>query len=239
MTNITNAAELREVYLHTFDSFATTPSDVADTVEGVSNVRFARELLGTLVQAGLVVEGEGDEGAIWQTYPDTYDNIDRDEAIRRIDTWLGNTANKEKKMSAATETRPAERTKDEGYHPCYCGCGENVPAKSYYRPGHDARHAGEIGRKVAETHDESLFNDLPSERLVIKAKNIAIKALERTKAKEDREAAKNAPEVVEGTLQVGKKERIGRRFKDGKIEYMDDAGEWKPASKTAASTFTE
>lgn len=235
---ITNGTELRETYLHVFDSFATTPSDIVDEVDGVSNVRFARELLGTLVQAGLVAETEGDEGAVWQTCPDTYDSIDRDEAERRIDNWLNNTnTTEEKKMSAAPKTAPS--TKSEGYHPCYCGCGENVPQKSFYRPGHDARHAGNIGRLVASTRNEAHFNDLPSERLVIKAKGIAAKALEKELAKQEREAKKNAPEVVEGTLQVGKKERIGRKFKDGTVEYMGDDGEWKPASKTAASTFTE
>lgn len=30
---------------------------------------------------------------------------------------------------------------------CTCGCGE--PTKSKYRPGHDARHAGQVGRSLA------------------------------------------------------------------------------------------
>jgi hypothetical protein len=240
---ITNATELRETYLTTYGSFAVSPSDIAE-LDSVGNVRFARELLGTLVQAGLITESEGDEGTVWQTVP-TYDEMDETEAEARIDAWLNDTT-KENTMNTATKTRPAANTKDEGFHACYCGCGENVPAKSYYRPGHDARHAGMIGRLVAEDKDESHFNDLPSERLVLKAKGITIKALEKQQAKIDREAAreeakaaKTGPEFVEGTLQVGKNERIGRKFKDGKIEYMDAKGEWKPASKAAAATFEE
>lgn len=238
MTQTTNAAELRGVYLHTYGAFATSPTDVVENVEGVDNVRFARELLGTLVQAGLVAETEDGDGEVcWQTFPDSYDTMDQAEAESRIDNWL-NSHTEENTMSTATKTKPAAKPKEEGYHPCYCGCGENVPAKSFYRPGHDARHAGVIGRRVAETHDEEHFNDLPSDRLVIKAKGIAAKAIEKQLAKQEREAAKNAPEVVEGTLKVGKNERIGRKFKDGTVEYMDPkADEWKPASKAAAATF--
>lgn len=239
---ITNAAELRETYLHVFDSFATTPTEVAAEVDGVNNVRFARELLGTLVTAGLVAEGEGDEGAVWQTYPDTYDSINRDEAERLIDTFL-NTASKENTMSTATKTRPAPKAKDEGFHPCYCGCGDNVPSKSFYRPGHDARHAGVVGRKVAETGDTDLYSDLPSDRLVQKAQGIASKAKEKADAKAqraaEREAKKNAPQVVEGTIKIGKRAGVkARQFDTGEVEYWDEKMEgWDVPSKTSAASF--
>lgn len=33
---------------------------------------------------------------------------------------------------------------------CRCGCGEAVAPKREYRPGHDARHAGQIARALIE-----------------------------------------------------------------------------------------
>lgn len=237
MSNITHATELREVYLFTYDSFGVTPHDVVDGIDSVTNVRFARELLGTLVGAGLVsVDDVNDDGDIWQTVP-TYDDMERNDAEVKIDDFLNTQpANKENStMATATATKPkSTKVKPAAtFHECYCGCGENVPAKSFYRPGHDARHAGVIGRLVAEDGDMAHYNDLPSERLVLKSKAITIKALEKKQAK----SAKRAPEYVEGTLTVGKKERIGRKSTDGVVEFMDDKGNWNPASKTAASTF--
>src|SRR4051812_7886730 len=34
------------------------------------------------------------------------------------------------------------------FRSCACGCGENVAPKRQYRPGHDARHAGQIARAL-------------------------------------------------------------------------------------------
>lgn len=234
---ITNESELRSTYLHVYDSFATDPSEIAHTLD--INVRFARELLATLVNANLVVETEGEMGTVWQCWQ-THDDIDREEAEYLFDNWIETTnhTNQENTVSKPDKTeKPAKPAKEQTFHPCYCGCTENVPSKSFYRPGHDARHAGRIGRLVAEDGNTDHYSDLPSERLVAKAQGITEKALAKAQAKADRAAAKTTPEVVEGTLTVGKNERIGRKFKDGTVEYMDEKGEWKPASKTAASTF--
>lgn len=242
MTNITNAAELRDVYLHTFDVFATSPSEVTESVDGVGNVRFARELLGTLVTAGLVAESEGEDGIVFQTTPHTYDDIDRSEAETIIDQWLDiPTADSKESTMIDTKTKPAAKKAEATFHPCYCGCGENVPSKSFYRPGHDARHAGVIGRRVAETRDESHFNDLPSDLLVIKSKAIAAKALEKELAKAERAAAKAAgkAEPVLGIAKVGKNDVIARRHGDGTVEVQDKDGNWKSASKAATASFTE
>lgn len=64
-------------------------------------------------------------------------------------------------------------------HPalCTCGCGE--PTTRRYRPGHDARHAGRVGRALAGeaglTADQSqrMLGELPSEALRAKALKIA------------------------------------------------------------------
>jgi len=60
---------------------------------------------------------------------------------------------------------------------CLCGCGE--PTDRNYRPGHDARHASQVGRDIAEMgHPESeeverLLRSLPSDALRAKASRIA------------------------------------------------------------------
>lgn len=252
-----NAGDLRVAYLQTYDAFAIVPGDIVDSSEGRVNNRYARELLGTLVKAGLVTESENGEGeTVWQTFPDTYDNMSREEAEARIDQWLANIntiegnqpANNTKKDKTMTVSTPTE------VHDCYCGCEEQVPAKSFYRPGHDARHAGVLGRELAAQYPDytdeqaqEVLGDLPSERLVEKAKGIADKAIEKAKAKEAREQAreeakankpvKDEPVIEEGTIKVGKNEFVARRHPDGKVTYFK-GDEEKVASKAASATFT-
>lgn len=36
---------------------------------------------------------------------------------------------------------------------CHCGCGAEANLGRTYRPGHDARHAGVVGRMLAEGND--------------------------------------------------------------------------------------
>lgn len=262
-TTIANAGDLRTAYLQTYESFAIVPGDIVDSSEGRVNNRYARELLGTLVSAGLVTESENGEGeTVWQTFPDTYDTMSLEEAEAKVDQWLATTNTIEGNQPANTNTQkdktmtvaaPAE------VHNCYCGCNEQVPAKSYYRPGHDARHAGALGRELAAQYpnytDEQaneVLGDLPSERLVAKAKGIADKAIEKANAKRAREDAKEAakiakdeakateaePEFEEGSITVGKNEFVARRnTKTGDVTYFKGEEE-KVASKNASKTFT-
>lgn len=230
---ITNMDDLRKVYEAVFDGFGV---DVSDVTDKKINTRYARELLGTLVTAGLVVvtdvNGDGD---VWQT-AQTHDEISKEEAMAKFDAWAGN---------VPTEEKPPRVPKARNQSPCLCGCGEL--SANHYRPGHDARHAGMIGRKIAENYNtkgfdrRELLNELPSEALVAKAEGIAEKAIEkmeaRAKREVEREARKTAPTYEEGTVKVGKNEKVGRRAKDGTVEYLDDKGEWKPASKSASATF--
>lgn len=76
-------------------------------------------------------------------------------------------------------------------HPCACGCNAPVPARSFYKPGHDARHASQVGHDVADVllHDRNakrrdkkvrdLFATLPTDRLVSRANSIAETAIQR------------------------------------------------------------
>jgi len=55
---------------------------------------------------------------------------------------------------------------------CRCGCGEQVGRRALYRPGHDARHASQVGRAMiaAGAEDPVLLAALPSEALRVKAR---------------------------------------------------------------------
>lgn len=231
MNEISNTAELREIYLMAFDNLAVDPMTVEQETGERIGSRFARELIGTLAQANVLVEGEIGGETIWQT-AFSVDDTDRAEVEAFIDDFLG--IKKAKPAKKASAVRPAARTKDEGYHACYCGCGENVPAKSFYRPGHDARHAGQIGKALGAMDQPSdadvkkMVADLPSDRLVDKALRIA----DAQRAKRNKKAS---PTFTEGTAKVGKNQVKARMTNDG-IEVLDGA-EWKPASKTAAKTF--
>ncbi len=255
-TNL-DVTDLRRVYQHTFDSFALIPSDLADALDNI-NTRYARQLLAELKRTGLVTESEGDEGTVWQTFPDTYDTITWDEAFRRFHEIY-----KESNMSKnATKARPAPKTKDEGYHDCKCGCGERVPSKSNYRPGHDARHAGQVARTIVANYTTKGFDrrtvlaDLPSDALKAKAEDIAGKSIakiedrtqraaDRATAKAKREAEKAVVKAEEqeanlehGIVKVGKKEFTATRNPEtGEVLYFDGDAT-KRASKTAAKSFT-
>lgn len=262
---ITNAGDLRTAYLQTFDGFAITPGDIVDSSEGRVNMRYARELLGTLVNANLVtvtdVNGDGEDA--WQTML-THDEIEREDAERIIDGWLASQSETEntpqirtkgKNMTESTNTKP-----EAAPHDCYCGCGEQVPGKSFYRPGHDARHAGALARKVAadaskDVTTRTYYSDLPSEKLVTKAIGIALAVREKADAKVQRETEKaeakakreaekatnnqpKPPANETGTIKVGKNEFAAERNGEtGQITYFK-GDKTLVASASAAKTFT-
>lgn len=191
----THAEELKATYLLAFDAHSTDPMLVAESLD--INTRFARELLGTLVKADLLVETDANGDAVWQVFrPEN--EVDRDEAVATIDEWLGMfevaeppAATPNRKDRKMTNTPPAMKTNgDNGkFHACLCGCKQNVPAKSHYKPGHDARHAGRIGREIADNYAtkgfdrRTLLNTLPSDRLKAKAEAIAENRIAKAEAK--------------------------------------------------------
>lgn len=189
---------LRDTYLLAFDSFSTDPIEVADRL-GIKS-RYARELLGVLVSHRLLaisdVNGEYD---VWQVIePGTYDSHTRDDAVAHIDNWLATFTQEDNMPATATKTRkPATKkataTKPKDTNPadlplCKCGCETPVGSrKTSYRPGHDARHAGQVGRKFIEQGkaDPKLLATLPSEKLQAKA----LRMLQVSDDKQDAKAA--------------------------------------------------
>jgi len=271
------AADLREVYLHAFDDFAIDAGDVVDSEysAGRINNRYARELLGVLVNAELLsiqdVNGETD---VWQVAtPGTSDNHQRNEAEAAIDAWLAEhkmyitqanktpTPQKEKPVTAAKPTV--------GFKQCLCQCGSNVPPKSNYKPGHDARHAGSIGRTLAaldpvERALSTVLDLLPTDALRQKALGIEATAREKAgkkAAKADgktvhisqvvKEASaayiaeqKAKPTFVEGKVKIGRRAFPARKWEGGTMEVnenQDGSGEWRDTDLTDAqvASFAE
>jgi hypothetical protein len=235
--------DLRKVYLHAYSATATDPTIVEQEVDGI-NGKYARELLKVLTDGNLVVvEDMGGEDA-WVPNLNLETNSQQD-AEAAFNDWANDNGLQVKEAKTSKPKRV-----DVGAHDCYCGCGEQVGGKSFYRPGHDARHAGQIGRLVASTGDKKHYDALPSEALTNKAKGIAAKVLEKQDAKRKNEAARKqskidkasatptkADDAVLGKVRVGKGTFEARAFEGGRVEYKSTDGTWKDASKTAAKTF--
>lgn len=76
--------------------------------------------------------------------------------------------------TASAPTEGTDNTTPQEARLCYCGCGEEVGEKSYYRPGHDSRHVGIVARQVvASDAFETITNQLPTVALQFKAWNMA------------------------------------------------------------------
>lgn len=241
MIDAANAADLKTVYMMAFDGFAVVPSDIVAEHKHI-NSRYARELLGALVYGQMLTIEEGDEGDCWMVKdPGTHDDHTREEAEATIDKWLGVQA----PPTQGSPSSKAAKSASKDPHDCLCGCGEVITTKALYRPGHDARQAGQVGREIAAImsggHDEdgqikinTLLEMLPTEALKAKAQRVAD-----TANRKNLKAAKPEPTCVEGTVKVGKNERVARRWSGGTTEYLDAKGEWKPASAAANRTFQE
>lgn len=221
--------DIRDTYLFTFNGFAVTPTDVPDAVPGVTNPRYARELLGILVNAGLVSVEEGQDGDVWMTAnPGSHDDHTLAEAEAVIDQWLDSVPspdtqhpdNQESDMTdqPATQTttptpaKPVKNGNPADLPLCRCGCKSPIGRKSTYKPGHDARHAGQVARDIAATTDpqraELMLASLGSDALRQKAINMADRLQAKTNAKIERKAAKDEPqhaseEAIEAAIEAG------------------------------------
>lgn len=218
--------DLEKVYMLAFDNFAIVPMDIViDSGEKI-NSRYARELLGILKHGGLIDEQDvNNEGIVWQVIdPGTTDDVERDVAEARIREWLDehmplppkpaptpivrvpgktNTITpKEKKMSTATATKPEKVVE---FRKCLCGCDSDISGKSQYKPGHDARHAGNVARAILNedlTPEQAtaLLDSLGSDALRAKAnamvENWTAKAEQKAAREVARKAAKAASEEV-------------------------------------------
>lgn len=202
--------DLRDVYMHTFNNFATDPTQVVEAVPGVTNTRYARELLGVLVTHGLVaVDQNQDHVDVWQTLkPGTYDDHSVADAESVIDEFLSKfISDTDQENTDMTDTAtptptsakpeaPAKNGNPADLPLCRCGCKSPIGRKSTYKPGHDARHAGDVARALAGTKDpqagEIMLASLGSDALRQKATAMADRITAKTDAKIAKQAEKKA-----------------------------------------------
>lgn len=223
------AQDYRKVYLLAFDN---NSIDLDEAKTEVGSVKYARQILGDLTSVNLLtledIEGEDRYQTAFSS--DTEDG--RDSAEAAIDHWLGTQPTKEKSEVSADGS------------PCLCGCDEPTGKKSNYRPGHDARHAGNVGRKIAERYAEPGFDRrdllaaLPTDALKAKAEGVAETAISKMEKKHAKDQGQTGPDFVEGTAKVGKTEVLARRDGVGNV-FVLKGDDFVPASKAAAATFQE
>lgn len=98
-----------------------------------------------------------------------------------------------KPTPAPAKTKPAPAN-------CGCGCGQpTVTERALFLSGHDARHAGVVGRALAANPDDAQAKaayDRMSDRLKVKTDGIRRTALERAAAKQAKVAARKAAEAA-------------------------------------------
>jgi len=85
---------------------------------------------------------------------------------------------------AAAPAKAARPSRNAKLSPCLCKCGAQV--KGMYKQGHDARHASQVAQAAIKAlltdtdlnlADCSLFDELPTEALRVKAANIVAKTI--------------------------------------------------------------
>lgn len=92
---------------------------------------------------------------------------------------LEKAAKKAAAAKVAAPAAPAAKAEAPAQRACGCGCGETAAAGRTYRPGHDARHAGQVGRWMAanpEAPDAEIDAELaklPTPALQAKARKFA------------------------------------------------------------------
>lgn len=95
----------------------------------------------------------------------------------------------------ATEATEVTTTEAPTPTPCRCGCGQpTVRAEAMYLPGHDARHAGQVGRAIIAdpTQAEAELAKLPTDRLRAKAQAMLTRSAHRDAERAARQAAREA-----------------------------------------------
>lgn len=249
--NLTETGQhLRDAYLHVVDYTATNPTDMAEEMD--INVRYARELMATLKAGGLLTIDTVDGEDIWQPSEGHPEDLDPDLAQSIIDEWLvkngqieDDDPEPEPEPTSKTKAKPAPKPKPQANPAdlplCKCGCGTPVGRKSNYKPGHDARHAGNVARQIADNPGERdmLLATLPSDKLRVKARDMADRLLAKD-ASGSTSGRKSATKriVVEETLGQVKR---GKTWYPGKIvngvlyrnTKKDGTGTWNEADQAS------
>lgn len=147
-------------------------------------------------------------------------------------------------MSETTTTQAATPTQGETtqvngteFKGCTCGCGNPVAPKSQYRPGHDARHASAIGKRIAaenlnKADTAKALKALPTVHLKNKAEGIASNLKTKAAAKDEAAKARKAKQEQAAKDKTAKQEATAKTKAEAKAK-REQAAKDKTA-KTAA-----
>ena len=266
--------DLRLVYLHVYDFVVTDSSAVADFLQAQPDrtanhevpVRYARELLGVLTTHRLIEETDTPSGeSAWQV---TNPSLARNDAEQVIDSFLD--ANipapsapiAKDTITVSTSTVKTAKPVNNPADLPICACGCEAPTsnrKSSYRPGHDARHAGNVARAIAESAlvdvdtdtyvaDFAPLDALASDKLREKSSAMVDRLLAKKNAKLQKVTAPDAtpePEpvvavYVDGTITKGRNKAWPARQFNNLVEAntsRNGSGDWIPATTVQAATF--
>lgn len=102
-----------------------------------------------------------------------------------------------KTAQAKTATTKAQAKPTEP-QACRCGCKlQTIRPEALYLPGHDARHAGRVGRAlIANPNDTSQLDQLPTDALKAKARGMVAKVEQQAAEKARRQAARDAAKAA-------------------------------------------
>ena len=141
----------------------------------------------------------------------------------------------------AIDTAPQVTINGTAFKGCACHCGEPVPSRSSYRPGHDARHAGQVARAAVDAYrhgqgavDSREFymelQDRPA--LAAKARNMALGIVAKAEGKKAAKTSRTIPaQEMTGEVKVGRWTYPARMTFAGKAQRnmrRDGTGEWVP-----------
>lgn len=175
-----------------------------------------------------------------------------EDAVRPHDKWVRDAVNEG--LASAPRT-PRNATNPADLPLCRCGCGFPVSnRKRNYKPGHDAKHAGEVARRIAEVDPtdedrQTMLGMLPTDALQQKAGDMADRLLRKAAAKTQAtrskmaESGKTVDEVekvqfVSGEVKVGRwKYPAEQNMTSGAVSYTRK-GKVEVASDKVAATFT-
>jgi hypothetical protein len=221
--------EAYDLYTQIFDEFAIeVPKDKAEAERMQTVVSAINARLQDAGSEQTIVRDYVNSriNEIWQCYQ-TYDSWTREQAEEAFNhAWPTD-------LVIVVEPE-INRTETGGT--CYCGCGAQTARNRAYRPGHDARHAGQVARAILGTGRQDLLDTLPTQALRDKAQAQVDRGNSGpAKPKTLVSAADAQNGVVDGYVTVNRRRVPAQRFQiDGQTrmninDAADGSGDWLDA----------
>ena len=122
---------------------------------------------------------------------------------------------------------------------CACHCGQPISSRSTYRPGHDARHVGQVARAAVDAFrngqgavdSPEFYTELDSRpALARKARKMALGIVARAEGKKAAKTGRSIPaQEMTGEVKIGRWTYPARMTLAGKAQRntkRNGSGEW-------------